>query len=86
MKIKSLGANKTQVEFKDKILLVSYETPVALIQYLGKAIKTSAFHSVTTSKHINQWLRDNFLEPDKIPTVDQPFFDTFLDDNMENDI
>ena len=81
MKIKSIGANKTELHLKDLTLLVSYETPVSLIRYPGGAIKTSEFHSVTTSKHINQWLRGNGFTPDKVPTMDQEFFDEFLDDN-----
>ena len=87
MKIKSLGSNKTELELKDLRLLVSYSTPVALIrikpEYLGQkpALKTSQFHSVTTSKHINQWLTENGKDPKMTPCQDQSFFDTFLDDN-----
>jgi len=84
MKIKSLGSNKTELELKDLRLLVSYSTPVALIrsQFLGGgAIKTSMFHSVTTSKHINQWLESHGHNPKLTPVQSQSFFDTFLDDN-----
>jgi hypothetical protein len=82
MKIKSIGANKTELHLKDLTLLISYETPVALIRsQMLSALKTSEFHSVTTSKHINTWLRDNGFDPDKIPTMDQDWFNEFLDDN-----
>ena len=81
MKIKSLGSNKTEIELKDLRLLVSYSTPVALIRYPGGALKTNQFHSVTTNKHINQWLIDHAHLPTLTPTQDQSFFDTFLDDN-----
>ena len=81
MKIKSLGSNKTEIELKDLRLLVSYSTPVALIRYPGGAIKTNTFHSVTTSKHINQWLTGHGKDPKMTPCQDQSFFDTFLDDN-----
>ena len=81
MKIKSLGSNKTEIELKDLLLLVSYSTPVALIRYPGGALKTNEFHSVTTSKHINQWLNEHGHNPKLTPVQSQSFFDTFLDDN-----
>ena len=91
MKVKSIGANKTELHLKDLILLISYETPVSLIRIRhprvfgtpmrDSAIKTSKFWSNTTSKHINQWLRDNGFNPDQVPTQDQEFFDQFLEDN-----
>jgi len=81
MKIKSLGSNKTEIELKDLHLLISYSTPVALIRYPGGAIKTNTFHSVTTSKHINQWLESHGHNPKLTPVQSQSFFDTFLDDN-----
>ena len=81
MKIKSLGSNKTEIELKDLRLLVSYSTPVALIRYPGGAIKTNQFHSVTTSRHINQWLAGHGKDPKMTPCQDQSFFDQFLDDN-----
>ena len=81
MKVKSLGSNKTEIELKDLRLLVSYSTPVALIRYPGGAIKTSQFHSVTTSKHINQWLDEYGYNPKLVPVQSQSFFNTFLDDN-----
>ena len=81
MKIKSLGSNKTELELKDLKLLVSYSTPVALIRYPGGAIKTNTLHSVTTSKHINQWLESHSHNPKLTPVQSQSFFDQFLDDN-----
>ncbi len=81
MKIKSIGANKTELHLKDLTLLISYETPVSLIRYPGGALKTSEFFSITTSKHINQWLRDNGFNPDNVPTMTQAFFDEFMEDN-----
>ena len=89
MKIKSIGANKTELKLKDTILLISYETPVAIIRHGSTkrpnnpyaAGKTSEFFSVTTSKHINQWLKDNGFNPDNVPTMDQTFFDDFMENN-----
>ena len=81
MKVKSIGANKTELELRNLQLLISYETPVCLIRYPGGAIKTSEYFSVTTSKHINIWLRDNGFNPDNVPTMDQEWFNEFLNDN-----
>lgn len=84
MKIKSIGANKTEVSLKDLTLLISYETPVCVVSYGSvstASLKTSKFHSITTSKHINVWLRDNEFNPDNVPTMPQAWFDKFLDDN-----
>ena len=80
MKIKSLGSNKTEVSIKDMIILVSYETPVSCIRYGSGALKTKHFHSVTTSKHINQWLDYHGHNPKLVPTMDQDYFDTLMDD------
>jgi len=82
MKVKSLGSNKTELELKDLSILVSYSTPVAAIRYNGKgAIKTNKFWSVTTSKHINQWLDSRGYNPGIVPTIDQEYFDQLLEDN-----
>ena len=90
MKIKSIGANKTELELKDLRLLISYETPVAAIRLnvypnsidnTGAAIKTDEFWSVTTSKHVNQWLESHGFKPGEIPTVEQQYFDDLLEDN-----
>jgi hypothetical protein len=58
MKLKQLGSNKTEVEFTDgTTVFFSYETPVALQDTHGNYFRTEEFWSVTTSKHINQWLK-----------------------------
>lgn len=82
MKVKSIGANKTELELKDVLILISYETPVAAIRYNGSgAIKTDQCWSNTTSKHINTWLRDHGYDPSKVGTIDQSWFNELLEDN-----
>ena len=82
MKVKSIGANKTELELKDILILISYETPVAAILYNGSgAIKTSEYFSNTTSKHINMWLKDHGYNPSKIGIMDQNWFNLILEDN-----
>ncbi|MDE2584085.1 MAG: hypothetical protein KGN39_01710 [Betaproteobacteria bacterium] len=56
-KIKSLGANKTEVHLSSgAVVFVSYSTPVAAQLAGGGFIRTAEKYSVTTSKHITQWL------------------------------
>lgn len=73
MKVKNLGANKTQIEVNaDLQIFVSYETPVAA--YVdGKFYRTSEKFSRTTSKHITQWL-------DGVNATEKPqdFFENLL--------
>lgn len=61
MKIKTIGSNQTEIEFKTGIVvLVSYATPVAAF-IPGKGIaRTETKHSATTSKHINKWITKNY--------------------------
>lgn len=58
MQLQQLGSNKTEVEFTDGTLVFySYQTPVAIRTPECEYYRTDHFWSVTTSKHINQWLK-----------------------------
>lgn len=58
MKLNPLGANKTEVTLPSgAVVFFSYKTPVAAQLADGGFIKTSRKWSVTTSKHITQWLQ-----------------------------
>ena len=81
MKVRSIGSNKTEVELNNLEILVSYETPVAAISYGTGAVKTDQYFSNTTSKHVNQWLKDKGYNPSKVGTMDQKWFDQLLEDN-----
>jgi len=63
MKLTPIGSNKTQVTFDlpngPMHILFSYETPVAAMLPSGRFLRTKQKFSITTSKHINQWLRAN---------------------------
>ena len=79
MKLRSLGANQTEVEMGDMLVFFSYSTPVAL-RILGTGlIKTDKFWSITTSRHINKWFRDEFNqtadEIKNMPTMPQADLD-----------
>lgn len=63
MKLKQIGSNQTELHLNNgTIVLFSYETPVAAgIEFnngtVEKYIKTNQKYSITTTKHINSWLK-----------------------------
>lgn len=74
MKINNLGANKTEIETDLYIVFFSYKTPVAYNAKDGSGFfRTSKKWSVTTSKHINQW-----LDGAKAKEVEQSVLDNLL--------
>ena len=76
MELKQIKSNMTEINVKGTSILFSYNTPVAC-HVIGKGyIKTSKKWSVTTSKHINQWLRMN--DAGSVQEVDQAVIDNIL--------
>ena len=74
MKLKNLGANKTEIHKENgAVIFFSYETPVAAQLPRGGFVRTSTRYSVTTSKHINQW-----LDGAKAKEVDQSEIDALV--------
>ena len=66
MKVQSLGANKTQVDLADGTsVFFSYKTPVAALVPGRGWIRSSTRYSVTTTKHINQWIEAPATEVDQ---------------------
>ena len=66
MKLNNLGNNKAElVTNSGSTVLFSYNTPVAAL-HEGNYYRTNEFYSVTTSKHINQWL-DGVKAEEKSP-------------------
>ena len=66
MKVQSLGANKTQVDLADGTsVFFSYSTPVAALVPGKGWIRTRTRYSVTTTKHINQWIEAPATEVDQ---------------------
>jgi|TARA_Y100000310_G_C20557192_1_gene751171 hypothetical protein len=69
MKLKSLGANQTELTLNDgSQILFSYETPVCVRteamhcgQMQTRVCVTAEKYSRTTTGHINKWLRDNVV-------------------------
>lgn len=71
--LKSIGSNRTQVEVNGHTVFFSYNTPVAANLKSGGFVKTRTKYSVTTSKHITQWLDGANAE-----AVDQSEIDALL--------
>ena len=76
MEVKSIGRNKTVIETDDKMILVSYSTPVAAWIKGRGYLRTSEYHSVTTSKHINEWLAEQ--DAAKVTPVEQEELDKLM--------
>jgi len=74
MELKQLKANQTELHTSDgAVIFFNYNTPVAAQLAEGGFIRTSTRHSVTTSKHINQW-----LDGRKAEEVDQSVLDAMI--------
>jgi len=71
--LKALGANRTQLEINGHTVFFSYNTPVAASLREGGFIRTETKYSVTTSKHITQWLAGAYAR-----TVPQHEIDALL--------
>jgi len=70
-KIEILKANCTLLYTDNYTILYSYNTPVACLDVKNKTYyRTNEYYSVTTSKHINQWLNGKVAI-----TASQDFFD-----------
>ena len=79
MKLENLGINQTLVTLtNDKQLFYSYKTIVSA-KLKDKYYYTSYKYGPTTTKHINNYLKDNKKDAVK---VSQNFLDNLLDNNI----
>jgi len=69
MKLNPIAENQNEVEIGKITVLFSYKTPVAVMRpipvvdgqtYTYKVFITDKKWSVTTSRHINKWLRERW--------------------------
>ena len=59
MILRQLGSNQTELSLNNgNSIFFSYETPVAGYQSEDGFFRTETYYSKTTSRHINQYLRD----------------------------
>ena len=70
MKLNPIKSNMTELELNDKVILFSYETPVAMCDY-SNIYKTDRYYSQTTTKHINQWANMRNTSKDELLTISQ---------------
>lgn len=56
MELRNIGSNQTEVQTDKARVLYSYSTPVAAYVIGRGYLRTEAYYSRTTSKHINQWI------------------------------
>ncbi len=56
MKLRQLKPNQAELVLNGVVIFFSYNTPVVAVVN-GKAYRTMSHYSVTTSKHINAYLR-----------------------------
>ena len=61
----------TEVETSEARILFSYRTPVAAYIFGRGFVRTDEFFSVTTSRHINKWLKDGHTDLPECETVPQ---------------
>lgn len=78
MKLNPIAANVNEVEIGEITVLFSYKTPVAVQFSDGSIRKTAKPWSVTTSRHINKWLRGFGLEPGDCPVIPQSKLDSLI--------
>ena len=66
MKLRQIASNQTELSLPcGSVVFFSYETPVAAWLPNRGYIRTNQKFSVTTTKHINQWL--NGAEAQEVP-------------------
>ena len=66
MKISNVGSNMTELATNSgAVILFSYSTPVAAMLPSGQYVKTSEWYSLTTTRHINKWLRGMSADVEK---------------------
>ena len=68
MKLTSIAANRTVLSYPNgSEVFFSYSTPVAGFSPELGYVKTSDYYSRTTTRHINQYLKD--IPADEVPQV-----------------
>ena len=78
MRLSQRGGNAATVEIDGMTILFSYSTPVA-VHICGQGFfKTKEKFSVTTSRHINAWLRAESATMDKVREIPQEEIAGFL--------
>lgn len=65
MNLRPIASNMTELKIGTKVILFSYSTPVAMVDYSGmndqglEYFQTDCRWSRTTTRHISKWLNGN---------------------------
>jgi len=78
MQLTPIASNMTEVETSEARILFSYRTPVAAYIYGEGFVKTEKFWSVTTSRHINKWLKDGHDDLPECKEIPQARLDSLV--------
>ena len=72
MKLTPIAPNQTEtLSAAGTIKFYSYSTPVAAMLPSGRYVRSKTKYSVTTTKHVNKWLK----AINNVELVDQEFID-----------
>ena len=71
MNLTPVFSNGTEVETADARIFFSYRRAVAGYMFGRGYVRTEQFFSVTTSRHINKWLKDGYTDLPECETVPQ---------------
>ena len=71
MQLTPIASNMTEIETSEARILFSYRTPVAAYIFGEGFVKTDQFWSVTTSRHINKWLKGGFDDLPEFKEISQ---------------
>ena len=78
MQLTPIASNMTEVETSEARILFSYRTPVAAYIFGEGFVKTDQFWSVTTSRHINKWLKDGNEDLPECKEIPQARLDSLV--------
>ena len=78
MQLTPIASNMTEVETSEARILFSYRTPVAAYIFGEGFVKTDQFWSVTTSRHINKWLKDGHEDLQECKEIPQARLDSLV--------
>ena len=76
MQLTPIAANQTEIETDTARIFFSYKTPVAAYVFGKGYVRTEQFWSVTTSRHINKWLRGGYSDLPECAEVTQDYLNT----------
>ena len=78
MQLTPIASNMTEIETSEARILFSYRTPVAAYIFGEGFVKTDQFWSVTTSRHINKWLKDGHEDLPECKEIPQARLDSLV--------